>query len=174
MTEQAVNGPDAPRGCPVAHGAGDGLTRLYGPEAATDPRGIYERLREEHGSVAPVLLEGDVPAWLVLGYRDNRRVLDTPRQFTRDARIWRDWREGRVADTSPIMPMVGWRPDCVSQDGEPHRRLRGAVTDGLLAASGRGCGGTRRTSPTSRSTRSWTPAGPTWSRTMPSICRCWC
>ncbi len=138
MTEQAVNDPDAPRGCPVAHGTGDGLTRLYGPEAATDPRGIYERLREEHGSVAPVLLEGDVPAWLVLGYRDNRRVLDTPRQFTRDARIWRDWREGRVADTSPIMPMVGWRPDCVSQDGEPHRRLRGAVTDGLLAASGRG------------------------------------
>ena len=138
MTEQRPNGPDAPRSCPVAHGAGDDLTRLYGPDAATDPRAIYERLREQHGSVAPVLLEGDVPAWLVLGYRDNRRVLDNPRQFSRDARIWRDWREGRVAETSPIMPMVGWRPDCVSQDGEPHRRLRGAVTDGLLAASGRG------------------------------------
>ncbi len=67
MTEQAVNDPDAPRGCPVAHGTGDGLTRLYGPEAATDPRGIYERLREEHGSVAPVLLEGDVPAWWCSG-----------------------------------------------------------------------------------------------------------
>ncbi|MEW1830846.1 cytochrome P450 [Streptomyces sp. NPDC088196] len=138
MTDQTPNGPEAPRSCPVAHGAGDDLTRLYGPDAATDPRAIYERLREQHGSVAPVLLEGDVPAWLVLGYRDNRRVLDNPRQFSRDARIWRDWREGRVAETSPIMPMVGWRPDCVSQDGEPHRRLRGAVTDGLLAASGRG------------------------------------
>lgn len=138
MTDQTLNGPDAPRGCPVAHGPGQDLTRLYGPDAATDPRGIYERLREQHGSVAPVLLEGDVPAWLVLGYRDNRRVLDSPRQFSRDARIWRDWREGRVPDTSPIMPMVGWRPDCVSQDGEPHRRLRGAVTDGLLAAAGRG------------------------------------
>ena len=138
MTDQTSNGPDAPRGCPVAHGSGDDLTRLYGPDAATDPRAIYERLREQHGSVAPVLLEEDVPAWLVLGYRDNRRVLDNPRQFSRDARIWRDWREGRVAETSPIMPMVGWRPDCVSQDGEPHRRLRGAVTDGLLAAAGRG------------------------------------
>ncbi|MDN0197722.1 cytochrome P450 [Streptomyces sp. S.PNR 29] len=137
MTDQNAPAPDAPRGCPVAHHTAD-LTRLYGPEAATDPIAIYERLRKEHGSVAPVLLEGDVPAWLVLGYRDNRRVLDNPRQFSRDARIWRDWREGRVEETSPLIPMIGWRPDCVSQDGEPHRRLRGAVTDGLLAAAGRG------------------------------------
>ncbi|MDH6213828.1 cytochrome P450 [Streptomyces pseudovenezuelae] len=137
MNDQPLSGPDAPRGCPVAHGSAD-VTRLFGPEASTDPLGIYERLRKEHGSVAPVLLEGDVPAWLVLGYRDNRRVLDNPRQFSRDARIWRDWREGRVDETSPLIPMVGWRPDCVSQDGEPHRRLRGAVTDGLLAASSRG------------------------------------
>ena len=84
--------------------------------------------------MAPVLLEGDVRAWLVLGYRESRRVLDNPLQFSRDSRIWRDWREGRVEDTSPLIPMLGWRPDCVSQDGEPHRRLRGAVTDGLHAA----------------------------------------
>ncbi|MGX1310219.1 cytochrome P450 [Streptomyces calvus] len=128
---------DSPRGCPVAHHGAE-LARLYGPEAATDPAGIYERLRKEHGSVAPVLLEGEVPAWLVLGYRDARRVLDNPRQFTRDARIWRDWRDGRVEETSPLIPMLGWRPDCVSQDGEPHRRLRAAVTDGLRAAAGRG------------------------------------
>ncbi|MFI8529112.1 cytochrome P450 [Streptomyces aquilus] len=137
MTDQPLNGADTPRGCPVAHGGAD-VARLYGPEAATDPQGIYERLRKEHGSVAPVLLEGDVPAWLVLGYRDNRRVLDNPRQFSRDARIWRDWREGHIPETHPLIPMIGWRPDCISQDGEPHRRLRGAVTDGLLAASSRG------------------------------------
>jgi cytochrome P450 len=123
-------------GCPVAHG--EGATRLYGPDAATDPHDIYARLREEHGSVAPVLLEGDVPAWLVLGYRENRRVLDNPLQFSRDSRIWRDFRDGRVDATSPLMQMVGWRPDCVSQDGEPHRRLRGAVTDNLYAVAGRG------------------------------------
>ncbi|UXY31441.1 cytochrome P450 [Streptomyces sp. HUAS TT20] len=137
MNDQNLDGPDAPRGCPVAHGSGE-LARLYGPEAATDPLGIYERLRKEHGSVAPVLLEGDIPAWLVLGYRDSRRVLDNPRQFARDARTWRDWREGRVAETSALIPMLGWRPDCVSQDGEPHRRLRGAVSDVLQAAAGRG------------------------------------
>ncbi|MGI5460506.1 cytochrome P450 [Streptomyces sp. CA-249302] len=137
MNEQPLNGPDVPRGCPVAHGGAD-FTRLYGPEAATDPQGIYERLRKEHGSVAPVLLEGDVPAWLVLGYRDSRRVLDNPSQFPRDSRTWRDWQEGRIAETSALVPMLAWRPDCVSQDGEPHRRLRGAVNDVLQAAVGRG------------------------------------
>ncbi|MFI5683345.1 cytochrome P450 [Streptomyces sp. NPDC051636] len=128
--------PDAPAGCPVAHGAG--ITRLYGPESETDPHGIYEQLRKQYGSVAPILLEGDIPAWLVLGYRENRRVLDNPLQFSRDSRIWRDWKEGRVADTSPLIQMLGWRPDCVSQDGEPHRRLRTAVTDNLQAVTGRG------------------------------------
>ncbi|MFC8372423.1 cytochrome P450 [Streptomyces sp. NPDC057238] len=132
-----MNAPEAPRGCPVAHHGAE-LTRLYGPEAATDPAGIYERLRKEHGTVAPVLLEGEVPAWLVLGYRDARRVLDNPRQFTRDARVWRDRTDGRVDENSPLIPMLGWRPDCVSQDGEPHRRLRAAVTDALQAAAGRG------------------------------------
>ncbi|MEU7469060.1 cytochrome P450 [Streptomyces sp. NPDC044984] len=132
-----MNDPDTPRGCPVAHHGAEPV-RLYGPEAATDPAGVYERLREEHGPVAPVLLEGEVPAWLVLGYRDARRVLDNPRQFTRDARIWRDRIDGRVDENSPLVPMLGWRPDCVSQDGEPHRRLRAAVTDALQAAAGRG------------------------------------
>ncbi|WP_329167214.1 cytochrome P450 (plasmid) [Streptomyces sp. NBC_01717] len=138
MTDQLTNGSSAPRGCPVAHGGAGDLARLYGADAALDPHGIYGRLRKEHGAVAPVLLEGDVPAWLVLGYRENRRVLDNPRQFSRDSRIWRDWKEGRVEATSPLIPMLGWRPDCVSQDGEPHRRLRGAVTDNLQTLAGRG------------------------------------
>ncbi|MFJ3305292.1 cytochrome P450 [Streptomyces sp. NPDC086549] len=135
MNDQS-HGSGAAGGCPVAHG--DGITRLYGPESATDSHGIYERLRKRYGAVAPVLLEGDVPAWLVLGYRESRRVLDNPLQFSRDSRIWRDWNEGRIAETSPLIPMLAWRPDCVSQDGEPHRRLRGAVNDVLQAAVGRG------------------------------------
>ncbi|MFE0098820.1 cytochrome P450 [Streptomyces sp. NPDC059009] len=133
--------PPATGGCPVRHdgpaGPG-GVTRLYGEGVSADPHGVYDRLREKYGAVAPVLLEGDVPAWLVLGYRENRRVLENPRQFTRDSRIWREWTEGRVEDTSPLMQMVGWRPDCVSQEGEPHRRLRGAVTDNLQAVADRG------------------------------------
>ncbi|WP_151774036.1 cytochrome P450 [Streptomyces abyssomicinicus] len=135
MTERTSHGPATATGCPVAHG---GATRLYGPETTHDMESVYARLRREHGAVAPVLIEGDVPAWLVLGYRENRRVLDNPLQFSRDARIWRDWKEGRVDDDLPVMQMVGWRPDCVSQDGEPHRRLRGAVTESLQAVAGRG------------------------------------
>ncbi|MCX4885776.1 cytochrome P450 [Streptomyces sp. NBC_00847] len=135
MNDQS-HGSGVTGGCPVAHG--QGTTRLYGPESATDPHGIYERLRKEHGSVAPVLLEGDVPAWLVLGYRESRRVLDNPLQFARDSRNWRDWREGRIGETSPLVPLLGWRPDCVSLDGEAHRRLRSAVNDVLHAAAGRG------------------------------------
>ncbi|GGV10799.1 cytochrome P450 [Streptomyces spectabilis] len=140
----APNPPDAPAteaaasGCPVAHGGPDSVTRLYGEGAASDPYAIYARLRERYGALAPVLLEGDVPAWLVLGYRENRRVLENPRQFTRDSRIWRNWKEGRVEETSPLIQMVGWRPDCVSQEGEPHRRLRAAVTDSIQAVAGRG------------------------------------
>ncbi|MFJ4837016.1 cytochrome P450 [Streptomyces sp. NPDC088746] len=137
MTDHPADG-EATGGCPVMHGGADDLTRLYGPDAALDPQGIYGRLRKEHGAVAPVLLEGDVRAWLVLGYRESRRVLDNPLQFSRDSRIWRDWKEGEVEDTSPLMQMLGWRPDCVSQDGEPHRRLRRAVTDNLDTLAGRG------------------------------------
>ncbi|MFG2653141.1 cytochrome P450 [Streptomyces sp. NPDC048436] len=134
-----MNSPTpASGGCPVQHDGPGGPARLYGEHAAKDQQAIYDRLRKQHGTVAPVLLEGDVPAWLVLGYRENRRVLENPRQFTRDSRIWRDWKEGRVEDTSPLMQMVGWRPDCVSQEGEAHRRLRGAVTDSLRALADRG------------------------------------
>ena len=128
--------PPAGGGCPVRHTGA--TTRLYAPESTVDVYGTYSRLRKQYGPVAPVLLEGDVPAWLVLGYRENRRALDNPGQFSRDSRIWRDWREGRVEETSPLIPMLGWRPDCLSQDGEPHLRLRRAVTDSMETVANRG------------------------------------
>ncbi|MGW8381064.1 cytochrome P450 [Streptomyces sp. ODS28] len=133
--------PEPPAGCPAGRrgraGAG-GTTRLYGPEASHAPYEIYARLRKQYGPVAPVLLEGDVPAWLVLGYRENRRVLDSPGQFSRDSRRWRDWKEGRIAEDSPLVPMLAWRPDCVSQDGAAHQRLRRAVNDSMAFVTRRG------------------------------------
>jgi hypothetical protein len=47
--------------------AHDGAARLYGDSISQDAEVLYRRLRAEYGSVAPVLLEGDIPAWLVLG-----------------------------------------------------------------------------------------------------------
>ncbi|MYV71870.1 cytochrome P450, partial [Streptomyces sp. SID2131] len=117
----------------------DGATRLYGEAAATDPMGLYEELRAAHGPVAPVLLDGDVRAWLVLGYLENRDVASRPTQFSRDPRVWHGWRSGEIDPaTSPLMPMIGWRPDCVCADGEEHQRLRGAVTAGLSQFDHRG------------------------------------
>ncbi|WP_241834437.1 cytochrome P450 [Pseudofrankia asymbiotica] len=110
---------------------GAALTALYGPEARHDPGAVYEKLRAEHGGIAPVELEGGVPAWLVLGYRENMEVARTPSRFTRDARLWRDWNEGRIAADDPLLQLIGWRPDVVSYDGEEHRRLRAAVNECL-------------------------------------------
>ncbi|MEW2634581.1 cytochrome P450 [Streptomyces sp. NPDC048389] len=122
-----------PPGCPAHSIAGaDGVTRLHGPAAATDPMGLYEKLRAAHGPVAPVLLDGDVRAWLVLGYLENRDVATRSTQFSRDPRVWHGWKSGEIDPaTSPLVPMIGWRPDCVCADGEEHHRLRGAVTASL-------------------------------------------
>ena len=104
---------------------------LHGPEAQRDPGAVYEKLRAEHGGIAPVHLEGDVPAWLVLGYQENMQVARTPSRFTRDARLWRDWNEGRIAADDPLLQLIGWRPDVVSYDGDEHARLRAAVNECL-------------------------------------------
>ncbi|MFD4370411.1 cytochrome P450 [Streptomyces sp. NPDC058486] len=126
-------GPVPPPGCPAHAPTGPGgAARLYGPVAETDPMGLYEDLRAAHGPVAPVLLDGDVRAWLVLGYNENRDVASRATQFSRDPRVWHGWTSGEIDPaTSPLMPMIGWRPDCVCADGEEHQRLRSAVTASL-------------------------------------------
>ncbi|MGK4579008.1 cytochrome P450 [Kitasatospora sp. HPMI-4] len=127
-----------PPGCP-AHGLGpNGLRRLYGPEAEADPAGLYEKLRAEHGEVAPVLLHGDLPAWLVLGHSANLAAMRTPSRFSRDSRRWTAFQNGLVTPDSPLMPVIAWQPLCVFADGEEHKRLRGAVTDGLNRFDRRG------------------------------------
>ena len=133
-----VPGAVPPPGCPAHTGGADAVRRLYGPEAEADPRGLYEKLRAEHGAVAPVLVEGDLPAWLVLGYQENLDVARTPTRFSRDSRKWRDLLEGRVAPTNPLAPIATWQPMCTFMDGEEHQRLRAAVTDGLARFDRRG------------------------------------
>ncbi|MEV7188034.1 cytochrome P450 [Kitasatospora sp. NPDC093102] len=115
-----------------------GLRRLYGPEAETDPAGLYEKLRAEHGEVAPVLLHGDHRAWLVLGHGANITVMRTPSLFSRDSRLWNAFRSNEVPADSPLLPVVAWQPICVFADGDEHRRLRGALLDGLNGFDRRG------------------------------------
>ncbi len=79
--------PTPPPGCP-AHGRGPGgAHRLYGPEAE-DLGALYEKMRAEHGAVAPALLHDDVPIWVVLGHGENLHMVRSPAQFTRDSRVW--------------------------------------------------------------------------------------
>ncbi|WP_328535767.1 cytochrome P450 [Streptomyces sp. NBC_00344] len=111
-------------------GAG-GLRRLFGAEAENDPMGLYEKLRAEHGPVAPVLLHGDVPAWLVLGHGENLYMTRTPSLFSRDSRRWRALQDGTAPADHPLAPVFTWQPICSFADGADHERLRGAVTDAI-------------------------------------------
>ncbi|MEV3993869.1 cytochrome P450 [Streptomyces sp. NPDC049837] len=129
----APSGPTAsmaPAGCPAHAQASRGLRPLYGPEAEAQPYALYEQLRTEHGAVAPVLLYGDVPAWLVLGHRENLEVMRSSR-FSSDSRHWRAIREGSLAPDSPLLPITAWQPLVALTDGAEHARLRHAVTESL-------------------------------------------
>ncbi|MBQ0829794.1 cytochrome P450 [Streptomyces tagetis] len=125
-------GPDDPTGpppgCP-AHGlAAGGPGRLA---EADDLEALYERLRREHGPVAPVLLHDDVPMWVVLGHAENLHMISTPALFCRDSRIWSPLRDGLVKPDHPLMPHIAWQPVCSHAEGTEHQRLRGAVTSAM-------------------------------------------
>jgi cytochrome P450 len=128
-----------PPRCPAHAGDGAaGLVNLFSPDAVADPTGTYERLRAEHGPVAPVLVAGDLPAWLVLGYRENLEVARTSTRFTRDSRVWNLVKEGKVPADSPLLPMTEWKPMVRFAEGEEHRRLRLAINDSLARLNRRG------------------------------------
>ena len=108
-TDETMAGP--PPGCP-AHGIGPGgLRRLYGPEAE-DLGAVYEKLRAEHGTVAPTLLHEDVPIWVVLGHSENLQMVSSPSLFSRDTRLWTALQDGTFKPDHPLMPHVAWQPVC--------------------------------------------------------------
>ena len=119
--------PAAPASCP-AHG---GTMRLYGDEFFQDPTGLYRELRRRHGPVAPILLEGDVPAWFVLGYREVHHVSSNSQLFARDSRRWHAW--DSIPEDWPLMPFVGYQPSVMFTEGEEHRQRAGAIGAALGA-----------------------------------------
>ena len=126
-----------PPGCP-AHGIGPGgLRRLYGPEAE-DLGAVYEKLRAEHGTVAPALLHDDVLIWVVLGHSENMHMVRTPSQYCRDTRQWSALEDGTIQPDHPLMPHIAWQPICCHAEGDEHRRLRGAVTGAMSTIDHRG------------------------------------
>ena len=107
--------------------------RLYGEHLAGDPAELYRSMRARFGRVAPILLDGDVPAWFVLGYRELHLVSSNPALFARDCRRWNMW--DRIPDDWPLMPFVGWTPSVMFAEGADHQRRAGAIGDALDAVN---------------------------------------
>ena len=114
-----------PPGCP-AH---DGATPLYGPQYRRHPVDVHRAMRRQHGPVAPVRLEGDFPAWLILGYREMYEVTSNTKLFERDPRRWRQW--DQVPQDWPLMPWVAYSPLLVFTEGEEHQKRSAAITDAI-------------------------------------------
>ncbi|MEV6112853.1 cytochrome P450 [Streptomyces sp. NPDC052109] len=105
---------------------------LDGPRFQTEPARLYREMRRDHGAVVPVLLDGGVPAWLVLGYRELHQVTGDPVLFSRDSDLWNQW-ENIPADW-PLLPMIGRRqPSILYTVGDRHRQRAAMISDALEA-----------------------------------------
>ncbi|MCX4818014.1 cytochrome P450 [Streptomyces sp. NBC_01239] len=114
-----------PPGCP-AHGS---AVHLGGLEYQQTPSQLYRSLRREHGPVAPVLLDNDIPAWLVLGYPEVCYVTGHDDLFARDSRRWNQW--GNIPPDWPLLPFVGYQPSVLFTEGTEHQRRAGVITQAL-------------------------------------------
>ncbi|MET8856827.1 cytochrome P450 [Streptomyces sp. NPDC004579] len=105
---------------------------LGGPRFQTEPAELYREMRRDHGSVVPVVLDGDIPAWLVLGYRELHQVTGDPQLFSRDSELWSQWE--RIPDDWPLLPMIGRKqPSILYTVGERHRERAAMISDALEA-----------------------------------------
>lgn len=121
-----LSDPPKSGGCPVT-----GAVPLHGPKFQQTPSELYRDMRRRYGPVAPVVLDGGVPAWFVMGYRELHQVMSDSQLFARDSRRWNAWNQ--VPDDWPLMPFVGYQPSLMFAEGAEHQRRAGAVSDGLAA-----------------------------------------
>ncbi|MDX3226853.1 cytochrome P450 [Streptomyces sp. ME19-01-6] len=90
---------------------------------------LYRQLRRDHGPVLPVLLEGQIPVWMVLGYREMVRVTTDSNTFARDSRRWHSW--DKVPPDWELMTFVGYRPTMLFTEGAEHERRAEAIIDSM-------------------------------------------
>ncbi|NBM20201.1 cytochrome P450 [Streptomyces sp. GC420] len=103
-----------------------------GPRFHVEPAALYREMRRDHGAVAPIVLDGDVPAWLVLGYREMLHVTSDPVLFSRDSDLWNQW--ARIPDDWPLLPMIGRKqPSILYTVGERHRQRAAMMSDAMEA-----------------------------------------
>ncbi|MFI1566081.1 cytochrome P450 [Streptomyces sp. NPDC020490] len=105
---------------------------LTGSRFLSEPARLYREMRRDHGSVTRVLLDGGVPAWLVLGYRELHQVTGDPVLFSRDSDLWNQW--DVIPGDWPLLPMIGRKqPSILYTVGERHRQRSGMISDALEA-----------------------------------------
>lgn len=121
-------GPARP---PAGH---QNAARLDDPRLLAEPAAFYRELRRQHGPVVPVLLDGDLPAWLVIGHRELQQVTTDPTTFTSDTRRWRLREE--IPENSPLHALFGGdNADelLLNAEGETHHARSTALHEALAA-----------------------------------------
>ncbi|WP_128429534.1 cytochrome P450 [Streptomyces cyaneus] len=98
--------------------------RLWEDDFALDPYRYYEALRAQ-GPVGWAELAPGVPAYVVTDRRAALDLLHDTDTFSHDPRPW----ESTVADDSPILGMMRWRPNTLFADGAAHVRYRTSLID---------------------------------------------
>lgn len=122
--------------CPHAAATGTGAeaVQLYGGRFQDEPARLYREMRRDHGPVAPIVLPGDIPAWLVLGYRELHQLTGDPVLFSRDSQLWNQW--PAIPDSWPLMPMISRdQPSILYTVGERHSRRSAVISDALEAVN---------------------------------------
>ncbi|WP_210583797.1 cytochrome P450 [Streptomyces sp. GESEQ-35] len=98
--------------------------RLWEDGFALDPYGYYDALRAQ-GPVGWAELAPGVPAYVVTDRRAALALLHDTDTFSHDPRPW----ESTVADDSPVLGMMRWRPNSLFADGAAHVRYRTTLID---------------------------------------------
>ncbi|MER6676685.1 cytochrome P450 [Streptomyces sp. NPDC000983] len=98
--------------------------RLWEDGFAQDPYRYYADLREQ-GPVGWAELAPGVPAYVVTDRRAALDLLHDTETFSHDPRPW----ESTVADDSPVLGMMRWRPNTLFADGAAHVRYRTTLID---------------------------------------------
>ncbi|MEU4844051.1 cytochrome P450 [Streptomyces gilvosporeus] len=118
------NGGPSQRAHPLDRPDPSALLKLHGPEFAADPNRYYDYLRQ-YGALAPVEIAPDVTAMLVTDYRAALDLLNDTATWSKDSREW----QKTIAPDSQVIPMLGYRPNALFNDGETHRRYRQVISD---------------------------------------------
>ncbi|OHV36727.1 MULTISPECIES: cytochrome P450 [Pseudofrankia] len=106
-----------------------GAARLYGDEFHRDAAGFFRELRARHGAVAPALLEGDLPVWLVLSYREMHYVLTRPEVFDRQT----PWNALDLVPADWSLQWILGSAAVMRSGGQEHERRSTVLHDALGA-----------------------------------------